>query len=26
GTMLALAAASVLAGGYVLIRRRKKEM
>ncbi|URW87905.1 LPXTG cell wall anchor domain-containing protein [Blautia wexlerae] len=24
--MLALAAASVLAGGYVLIRRRKKEM
>ena len=26
GTMLALAAASVLAGGYVFIRRRKKEM
>ena len=26
GTMLALAAASLLAGGYVLIRRRKKEM
>ena len=26
GTMLALAAASVLVGGYVLIRRRKKEM
>ena len=26
GTMLALAAPSVLAGGYVLIRRRKKEM
>ena len=25
GTMLALAAASVLAGGYVLIRRRKKK-
>lgn len=26
GTMLALAAASILAGGYVLVRRRKKEM
>lgn len=26
GTMMALAAASVLAGGYVLVRRRKKEM
>ncbi len=26
GTMLALAAASVLAGGYVLVRRRKKEL
>ena len=26
GTMFALAAASVLAGGYVLVRRRKKEM
>lgn len=25
GTMMALAAASVLAGGYVLVRRRKKE-
>ena len=26
GTMMALAAASILAGGYVLVRRRKKEM
>ena len=26
GTMLVLAAASILAGGYVLVRRRKKEM
>ena len=26
GTMMALAAASVLAGGYVLVRRRKKEI
>ena len=26
GTMMALAAASILAGGYVLVRKRKKEM
>ena len=26
GTMMALAAASLLAGGYVLVRRRKKEI